>query len=66
VKPLMQFAELAATEVAAFTLDITKAKRELHWSPAIDMNLGLATTKRWIEKGYLGEDSERVVANQKL
>lgn len=55
VEPTMEYVELATTEVPTFTLDIAKAKRDLQWSPAIQMGPGIAVTKRWIEETYLRE-----------
>jgi UDP-glucose 4-epimerase len=55
VKPAMEYVDLATTEVPMFTLDIGKAKRDLQWSPAIEMDSGIAVTKRWIEETYLRE-----------
>jgi UDP-glucose 4-epimerase len=56
-KPDMQYLDLAATEVPAFTLDITKAKSGLRWKPAADMDLGIPITKRWIEQTFLPKEA---------
>ncbi len=59
VEPTVEYVELATTEVPTFTLDIAKAKRDLQWSPAIQMGPGIAVTKRWIEGTYLQESRRR-------
>lgn len=55
VEPNINYVELSAAEVPTFTLDIAKAKRELRWSPATDLESGIANTKRWIESMYLNK-----------
>lgn len=53
VEPDMRYVKLAEIEVATFTLDITKAKLGLQWKPIVDMDSGIAITKRWVEETYL-------------
>ena len=58
----MNYVDLPANEVPTFTLDISKTKRELHWSPKTDMGSGLVMTKHWIQETFLQNKARRNIS----
>ena len=51
-------------ESGLLSLDISKAKKELHWKPRLSLNESINFTSEWYQKFYLGENVEDFTEKQ--